>query len=86
MELKKLVRAVNVPHHVCTHMFGKDHSHAHRMSVGALVMVCGVTFVKLVHVANFPVMILVDIVGYAVHGVGLTPFIEAALEVAEEER
>lgn len=69
---------LNLPRVVCDHLLGKDnHTPVHRMTVGAIVMVFGVgvslagaeTHLFVLHYSG-------DIVGYALHGLGLVPFIE----------
>jgi len=68
---------LNVPHYVCTHLLGEHHSEGHRMVVGVLVMIFGVTVSKAF--ATSPSLILhygADTLGYAIHGIGAIPFVE----------
>lgn len=77
----KVVRKLNVTHPVARHLFGREHHAGHRMIVGSIVMVVGVLIAKCaggVHIFAFEVCI--DLVGYGIHGLGLTPFIEHLLE------
>lgn len=77
----RVLRAVNLPYKLCHHMMGHKHSTAHRMIVGIAVMVCGVLIAKEAeHFLFYPVQVGADLLGYGVHGLGLTPFIEAMLE------
>lgn len=75
---QKLSECLNVPKLICTHLMGKEHSYYHHMIVGFILMVVGVKFahytadihIYVVHYAG-------DLVGYGLHGIGLTPFLEA---------
>lgn len=56
---------------------GKEHKQSHRMVAGITIMTVGVAIAKAsdflhIHEAHF----MLDMVGYAVHGLGATPFIE----------
>lgn len=56
------------------------------MVVGAVIMVIGVGTVKLVEALHLPGLhFTADIIGYGLHGMGLIPFVETALEVAAAE-
>lgn len=66
----------NLSKHVSNHLCGKDHSIAHRRIVGAVVIIFGVIVSK----AGGDLLVLhiaFDAFGYALHGIGLIPFIEA---------
>ncbi len=78
--VQKIVSKLNAPRVVCQHLFGKDHTTTHRMIVGAVVMVTGVCIAKLGGHAEMQVLAyLSDVVGYGIHGIGLTPFLEALI-------
>lgn len=80
MDLYNLSCKLNVGRVVCTHMLGKEHSTAHHMIVGAVVMCAGVLIAKTTgHHPNEIIAFFGDAVGYGVHGLGLTPFVEAIL-------
>ena len=71
----------NVARPICAIMLGHGHSHIHRMTAGVFIMGVGVTIAKLAHGIEFTVIqMLVDGVGYGIHGLGLTPFIEVLSE------
>ena len=59
----------------CKNLFGEKHTPNHRMVVGSVFMITGVGVAKL-----FPEVIIVhyfmDLFGYAIHGMGLMPFLE----------
>lgn len=68
----------NIPKHISTHLFGENHTTRHHKIVGAALMSIGVGIAMLntlieVRMIHFTA----DLVGYALHGVGLTPFIKA---------
>ncbi len=68
---------LNVARPLCATLLGHDHKPAHRMTVGIVVMSVGVFIAKASHGIHFEVLAMaVDCVGYGVHGLGLTPFIE----------
>lgn len=78
-----IVRRINVTHFICDNLLGKDHSHGHRMGFGIILMGVGVYVSKLFGEIEFAVVhYATDVVGYAIHGLGLTPFVELLLEKA----
>ena len=78
---KKVLHTVNVPKHICHHCLGKEHTHKHRMVVGTMVMVIGVGIAQAGHhVEPYIISFTMDLTGYAVHGLGLAPFVEKLLE------
>lgn len=73
----KIAKHCNLIKPVCNSMFGKEHSLAHRMATGATVAIVGVIISKsLGHMENAIVEGIGDAVGYGLHGLGITPFIE----------
>lgn len=81
-----VVRKVNVVRPVCNHMVGRHHTFIHRAIVGVGVMVTGVLIAKgFGHDENFYIQVAGDAVGYGLHGLGLTPFVEALLESVAED-
>ncbi len=70
-----LLSKVNVPRMVCDHLFDKNHSDAHRMVVGVIIMGFGVMISK-THTSIIILHYIFDGVGYAIHGLGVTPFVE----------
>jgi len=76
----RLVRSINVTRVVCNHLVGKEHSKRHRMIVGVVLMVVGVAVAK--HAGHSDVFLVAfggDGLGYALHGLGLTPFVESII-------
>lgn len=66
----------NLPKHVSNHLCGQNHSIAHRRIVGVIVIVFGVVISK-AGGELFILHVVFDAFGYALHGIGLIPFIEA---------
>lgn len=60
----------------CNHLVGKDHTHLHRIIVGIPVIVLGVAISKYGIGLSGPIHIMLDGIGYLVHGIGAIPFIE----------
>lgn len=58
-------------------MFGEEHTHKHKMGVGGVIAVLGVYIASSAHYFSLHfVQIGVDLIGYAVHGLGVAPYIE----------
>lgn len=84
-KLRRLLHCSNIPKHVCGIAFGKNHSHFSRMAVGLVIGVCGVVIAKSVgHSHNELQAYAGDAIGYGLHGIGLTPYIDYLTEVFEE--
>lgn len=66
----------NVPRIISYHLFGKDHTSRHRKFTGVTLMIFGVALSKQSFFESHLIHGLADLVGYAIHGLGLTPFIE----------
>lgn len=78
------MRCINLPKALCRHLVGPDHATHHHMIVGVVVMAVGVGIAKSVEYIHLPGShFAFDMVGYAVHGLGLTPFVEAALKAVD---
>lgn len=78
------MRCYNLPKAICRHLVGKEHDTHHHMLAGVFVMVVGVAIAKSVEFFHFPgAHFALDLVGYGVHGLGLTPFIEAGIKAIE---
>lgn len=81
-----MVKFCNLPKEVCRHLVGEHHSRSHHMVVGVVIMVIGVGVVKLLETVHLPGLhFTADVIGYGLHGLGLTPFVEIALETAAAE-
>jgi len=81
----KLAARINVIRPVCNSMFGKEHSLRHRLITGATVAITGVLISKMLgHSENHVLEYAGDAIGYGLHGLGITPFIEWAAKTYEE--
>jgi hypothetical protein len=84
--MRSVIHVVNVPRYVCRTLIGEHHTHAHRMVAGGTMMAGGVL---LSHMAAEPHILLLtlagDLVGYAIHGMGLVPFLDFLLEELHNE-
>ena len=89
MDTKNIVFVVvyhmNVARPICTHLVGHHHTFAHRLLTGVVLMAVGVFIAKYFgHHPNEVVAAIGDGVGYGLHGLGLTPIVEAMLKNYEE--
>lgn len=78
--MKRIIECIsnygNIPKHISNHLCGENHSIAHRRTVGVFVILLGVVVAKCGG-EFFIVHIVFDAFGYALHGIGLIPFIES---------
>lgn len=80
MKILTVAKCANVARPICDHLLNHDHTHAHRMVVGVMVMSVGVCIAKAAgHHEIELVAYLGDGIGYGIHGLGLTPFVEYLL-------
>lgn len=77
----RIVTILNLPRHLCRAALGKDHTVAHRMAAGTVIMVGGVVLSKTT-VPGLDLHLFFDLVGYLIHGIGAVPFVEYL--IAEE--
>lgn len=74
--MRNILNVLNVSKVITTHLVGKKHTNAHRKMVGIGIMIIGVSLVKILgHIDLYIIHIAADIVGYAIHGIGLIPFV-----------
>ena len=76
LPLKKILYKVNLPRLICNHIVGKEHTIEHRLFVGSCIMIVGVLLSKVTFDNYIHVHLFTDMVGYGIHGIGLTPWIE----------
>lgn len=76
---KKIIASlsfINVARKVADHLLGKHHTAKHRKYIGGIMMLFGVGLVKVLGVFDSHILhFFSDVVGYALHGIGLIPFI-----------
>ncbi len=73
--LRVFAHKVDVTRVICVSLLGKEHTHRHRMITGTIVMGVGVFIAHLAAAFSNPIITgLLDMSGYAIHGLGLTPF------------
>ena len=72
-----------LPRAICNHAIGKDHTAVHRMVAGTIIMAIGVGIAKSTgYFESEYIHFSLDMVGYCIHGLGCTPFIEALIAEA----
>jgi len=82
----KVIRYVNLPRFICTHVVGEKHSHKHRMSVGFVLMVIGVGTAKsFAEIHIFGLDFVGDVIGYFLHGVGAVPYVDYFITLAGKD-
>lgn len=74
-----IVRLAEIPKQVCNNVVGKHHTKSHRKLCGICFILIGVILAESQNWLGHPFHqfgdISCDAVGYALHGIGLTPFI-----------
>lgn len=74
--LLRLLDKINVSRYILKHLLGDNHTDKHRKCVGIVIMASGVCLVKAtMAIDSFTLHIIGDVVGYAIHGIGLIPFV-----------
>lgn len=79
------VKKCNLPKVISSHLFGENHSPAHRKGTGVVLMIIGVAISKQPFIEAHIIHGLADLIGYAIHGLGLTPFIESTEKISEKK-
>lgn len=80
----QVIRRADPTRHICNNLVGKEHPFAHRATVGILIMIAGVLVAHIVVEAEM-LKLMLDTIGYAMHGAGLTPFVELIVQAGGEE-
>jgi len=79
--MKVFIRKVNLVRPLCNKLIGKEHEFHHRAMGGIAIMLVGVVVAKyLGHTPMEGVNIIGETVGFGLHGIGLSPFLESLLE------
>lgn len=77
---------LNIPHIICNHIMGKEHKLHHRITVGTIIMACGVLVSKIGGGAGIIVIhYIFEFIGSSLHGIGLVPWIEYISENMERK-
>ena len=71
-----VAQRANIARPICAVLLGENHPAKYRMATGVGVMVFGVAIAKVFGHMVEPIGYAADLIGYAIHGLGLTPFIE----------
>lgn len=72
-----LIIRVNIARPICNMMFGENHHPLHRFGVGVVVAGAGVVMAKTFgHGYGTAIGFLADGVGFGLHALGITPFLE----------
>lgn len=75
--LNNFIYKINLSRHITTHLVGEDHTDRHRRIFGGIIMVIGVSVAKTAHLfTHFSLEVLIDVLGYSIHGIGLIPFVK----------
>lgn len=85
--MKRIVIVFYLPKVICNHVLGENHSFEHRCFVGLIVALFGVIIAitagefhsKAIHVVG-------DFTGYALHAIGLFPFIEGIAKASNKDK
>lgn len=78
---------VNMTRPLCDALLGEHHSAKHRMLAGVGFMAIGVFIAKVAgHSPTMLISALGDCFGYALHGLGLTPFIEHLADLVRKRK
>lgn len=80
--MKKIDYPVRI---LCNHLFGEQHTKNHRIVTGVCMALGGVCVAK-IHVDNFVVYLIIDLIGYGLHGFGLLPLFAHFESLAAEEK
>jgi len=87
MKTREALKKLNVARPICDALLGRKHSQAHRIMVGVAIMILGVAVGKLFqHACSHEALLtLGDALAGAIHGLGLTPVLEAIAAKFEDE-
>ena len=72
----------DVPKAVRSHLLGKHHTARHKFIVGSVIMVAGVSMIKVFSpmVSSHFIHIILDVIGYGLHGIGALPIVKSIEE------
>jgi hypothetical protein len=84
--MKKFLLIIDPSRYIANHVLGSKHTLTHRKVIGTILIIIGVSGVKLFSHKFDSVIIHItsDILGYAFHGIGLLPWITGLENLKEE--
>lgn len=75
--MKNFLSKVNISKYVTNHLVGEHHTLTHRRITGVIIMITGVGIYKLACITDITLIHFGgEVLGYAIHGMGLIPFAE----------
>lgn len=83
--MTRLILFLNLPRAICDHLIGERHTIVHRMICGALVMITGVAVAHTATLLPAGADLTADLLGYLIHGLGATPYVEAMVLAARNQ-
>jgi hypothetical protein len=89
MQIQTVIAKLNVPLLLATWALGEKHHPVVRLVAGAAIMTVGVLLAKLPVLCgwhHFALHCTTDLVGFGIHAVGVTPFLEILIHKASEEQ
>jgi hypothetical protein len=87
VRVHKVVNRLNAPRKLCEVAFASPKVH-HRILAGVMIGCCGVGIAKspeYFHVHVEVATYFADVIGYGIHGIGLTPILECLMKVFSNE-
>lgn len=72
----KIPTYLNVPYLICFHVLGNEHKTAHKMTVGACMMITGVVLAEGFTGSILIVHVTTSMLGWFIHALGGAPFLE----------
>ena len=85
-KIHPLLKYTNIARPLCDHLMGSQHTHIHHMSIGVILMSTGVIIAKMAGHSEFLFLSYIgDGIGYAIHGLGLTPFLEHLTAIIKQK-
>ncbi len=79
-KILRAIRVANLPREICNHLHGEHHPLSHRMWVGLVVMMSGVSVAHMAGGLPHLLALVVDMLGYGIHALGAVPYLEWLLE------
>lgn len=68
---------------ICEHLMSEKHTLIHRISIGTCIMIIGVVIATTAHSFSGVGAVSIDLIGYLIHGIGATPYVEGIKNLKE---